>query len=55
MLMSAKYIACGMIGFAMIVGWNVFLIKRDAALFDSAHARACQQMRSFHPDCQATP
>lgn len=53
--MDRKNTALILAAIAAIVGWNAFLIKRDAALFDAAHAQACHQVRSFHPDCQATP
>jgi hypothetical protein len=33
--MSSKYIAAGLIGIAAIVGWNIFLIQRDAKLFEA--------------------
>ena len=33
--MNRKYIAAGLIGIAAIVGWNIFLIQRDAKLFEA--------------------
>jgi len=30
-----KYVITGLIGFAVILGWNVFLIQRDDRLYDS--------------------
>ena len=36
--MNRKYLATGLIGFAVIIGWNVFLIQRDDALY-KAHYR----------------
>jgi len=33
--MNKKYVVAGLIGFAVILGWNVFLIQRDQQLFDS--------------------
>lgn len=33
--MNKKYVFAGLIGFAAIVGWNVFLIHRDARMFDA--------------------
>ena len=33
--MSTKYIAAGLIGVAAIIGWNVFLIQRDAKMFEA--------------------
>jgi hypothetical protein len=55
MMISTKYVAAGILGFMVILGWNVFLAQRDQQLFRSAHERACQQVRTFHPDCQVTP
>lgn len=31
--MNRKYVVAGLIGFAAILGWNVFLIQRDDALY----------------------
>lgn len=53
--MQIKYIAAASIALLASIGWNVFLIQRDAELFKSQHDRACAQVKSFHPDCQATP
>jgi hypothetical protein len=33
--MNRKYVIAGLIGFAAIIGWNVFLIQRDERLYDS--------------------
>ena len=33
--MNKKYIVAGLIGFAVILGWNVFLIQRDEKLYDA--------------------
>ena len=32
---NRKYVFAGLIGFAVILGWNVFLIQRDDALYKS--------------------
>jgi len=43
------------LAFAAILGWNVFLIQRDNRMFDAyknRHQQVCQEMKSFHPDCQ---
>jgi len=49
--MKAKHIFCGVLTLVALIGYNSFLISRDAALFESTHARACEQLKSFHPDC----
>ena len=33
--MNKKYIVTGLIGFAVILGWNVFLIQRDDKMYDA--------------------
>lgn len=33
--MNRKYVIAGLIGFAVILGWNVFLIQRDDKLYDA--------------------
>jgi hypothetical protein len=32
---NRKYVIAGLIGFAAIVGWNIFLIQRDDRMFDA--------------------
>jgi hypothetical protein len=33
--MNSKYVIAGLIGFAVILGWNAFLIQRDESLYNS--------------------
>jgi hypothetical protein len=33
--MNRKYLSVGLIGFAVILGWNVFLIQRDDKMYDA--------------------
>jgi hypothetical protein len=33
--MNRKHIIAGLVGFAFILGWNVFLIQRDQKLYDA--------------------
>jgi hypothetical protein len=33
--MNRKYVVAGLIGFAFILGWNVFLIQRDDQMYDA--------------------
>ena len=52
--LSPKYIAAFVFAFGVIVGWNVFLIQRDAKMFDGYHnpkEKACAQIKVWHPDC----
>ena len=41
--MNRKYVVAGLIGFAFILGWNVFLIQRDQKMFD-AHEEAIHKL-----------
>ena len=34
-MINRKYIVAGLIGFAFILGWNVFLIQRDDKMYDA--------------------
>jgi hypothetical protein len=34
-MVKRKYVMAGLIGFAFILGWNVFLIQRDEKMFNS--------------------
>ena len=44
--MNRKYILAGLIGFAAIIGWNVFLIQRDEKLYDSYYrAKAIENLQ----------
>lgn len=36
--MNKKHIVAGLIAFAVILGWNVFLIQRDEKLYDTYHS-----------------
>ena len=41
--MNKKYIVVGLIGFAVILGWNVFLIQRDDAMYKSYYRQQATQ------------
>ena len=44
--MNRKYVVAGLIGFAAILGWNVFLIQRDERLYDSYYrAQAIENLK----------
>jgi hypothetical protein len=44
--MNRKYVIAGLIGFAAILGWNVFLIQRDERLYDSYYrAQAIENLK----------
>ncbi len=34
-MVNRKYVTAGLVGFAFILGWNVFLIQRDENLYNS--------------------
>jgi hypothetical protein len=49
--MNRKYILSGLIGFAAIIGWNVFLIQRDERLYDSYYrAKAIENLKHSPSD-----
>ena len=44
--MNRKYIVAGLIGFAVILGWNVFLIQRDDKMYDAYYrSRAIDNLK----------
>ena len=43
--MNRKYIITFALGFAAIIGWNVFLIQRDTKLFDSYYGTISVEIR----------
>jgi hypothetical protein len=44
--MNKKHIVAGLISLAVILGWNVFLIQRDDALYKSYYRQqATQQLK----------
>jgi len=54
---NKKYVISGLIGFAVILGWNVFLVQRDQKMFDgydkmNAKEHYCSQLKVWHPDCK---
>lgn len=54
--MKTKYIVSGLAAFSFIIGWNIFLIQRDAKMFEAYNQptpkdRFCQQQTHWHPDC----
>ena len=54
--MSKKYIIATVVGAFMMIGWNVFIIQRDAQLFNSYNQETpkekyCKQQANWHPDC----
>ena len=45
--MNRKYIVAGLIGFAIILGWNVFLIQRDQNLYEAYDQQAIQNLKKM--------
>ncbi len=41
--MNKKYVFAGLIGFAAILGWNIFLIQRDDALYKSYYQKQAME------------
>ena len=50
--MNKKYIAAGLISFAAILGWNVFLIQRDERLYDSYYRQQAIENLKHPPSNQ---
>jgi hypothetical protein len=54
MNLSPKYIITFSLLIIAMAAWQVFLIHRDAKMFDAYKNRQqqiCQQIKSFSPDC----
>jgi hypothetical protein len=43
--MTKKHIVAGLIGFAVILGWNVFLIQRDDKMYDAYYRQQAVQQQ----------
>jgi hypothetical protein len=44
---NRKYVIAGLIGFAAILGWNIFLIQRDHRMYDAYYrAKAIENLKS---------
>jgi hypothetical protein len=46
-MINRKYVVTGLIGFAVILGWNIFLIQRDDKLYDAYYrSKAIENLKS---------
>jgi len=52
MTLTTKHIFSLVAGIAVIIGWNYFLIQRDAKMFGTNRAQTCRQLETWHPDCK---
>jgi len=52
MTLTTKHIFSLVGGIAVIIGWNYFLIQRDAKMFGTSRAQTCRQLETWHPDCK---
>jgi len=43
--MTKKHVVVGLIGLAVILGWNVFLIQRDKNLFESYQQQGTHNLK----------
>lgn len=44
--MNRKYLTTGLIAFAIILGWNVFLVQRDERMYDAYYrAKAIENLK----------
>lgn len=50
--MSRKHIIAGLVGFAFILGWNVFLIQRDEKLFDAYYRQQAMENLKKPPSAE---
>ena len=56
MTVPPKYVVAGILGFLVILGWNIFLIQRDDKLFkayyqETAKQEFCKAQAGWNPDC----
>ncbi len=55
--MNRKYVVVGLIGLSAIIGYNAFLVQRDAKLLEAYNQptpqeRYCDHLKTWHPDCK---
>ena len=50
--MNKKYVVAGLIGFAVILGWNVFLIQRDDDLYKAYYRQQAIENLKKPPSSQ---
>jgi hypothetical protein len=43
--MNRKYLAAGLIGFVVIIGWNIFCIQRDDAMYKAYYQETAKQQQ----------
>jgi hypothetical protein len=41
--MKLKYLAAGLIAFSSVIGWNVFLVQRDDAMYKEYYRRQAME------------
>ena len=45
--MNRKYLAAGLVGFSVIIGWNIFCIQRDDAMYKAYyHQQAIDNLKN---------
>ena len=57
--MNYKYVTAFALGFLAMIGWNVFLVQRDEAMYKAyyhhkaltEYQRFCASQKQWHPDC----
>jgi len=50
--MTRKHIIAGLAGFALILGWNAFLIQRDEKLFDAYYRQQAMENLKKPPSAE---
>jgi hypothetical protein len=50
--MKPKYLAAGLIAFSAVIGWNVFLIHRDDAMYKAYYRHQAMEQLKQPPSNQ---
>lgn len=50
--MKPKYLAAGLIAFSAVIGWNIFLVQRDDAMYKEYYRRQAMEQLKQPPSNQ---
>jgi len=50
--MSSKYLITISLGFAVILGWNIFLIQRDERMYDAYYRTKAIDVLKYRPSAE---
>jgi hypothetical protein len=48
--MNRKYFIAGLVGFGVIIGWNIFCIQRDDAMFKAYYRQQAIDNLKYSPN-----